>query len=219
VGHKLSEFKLAAELPAHHAFVKSPVFPFQKFPGVDTLLGPEMKSTGEVMGEAETFGLAFAKAQLAAGVRIPSSGKVFISVNERDKPNVAGIARTLSQMGFGLVATRGTAQTLRAAGLRVEKVFKVNEGRPNVVDLIKSGSLALLINTPLGRSSKFDEKAIRRAAVQRGLACITTLSAATAAVNGIRAQKEHGVHVASLQELHRKQSSRSEPTAVAGSQS
>jgi carbamoyl-phosphate synthase large subunit len=219
VGHKLSEFNLAPELPVQHAFVKSPVFPFQKFPGVDTLLGPEMKSTGEVMGEAETFGLAFAKAQLAAGLRIPPSGKVFISVNDRDKPNVAGIARTLSQLGFGLVATRGTAQTLRGAGLRVEKVFKVNEGRPNVVDLIKSASLAFLINTPLGRSSKFDEKAIRRAAVQRGLTCITTLSAATAAVNGIRAQKEHGIRVASLQELHQIQSSGPEPSAVARSQS
>ena len=219
VGQKLSEFNLAVELPVHHAFVKSPVFPFQKFPGVDTLLGPEMKSTGEVMGEAATFGLAFAKAQLAAGLRIPSSGKVFISVNDRDKPNVAGIARTLSQLGFGLVATRGTAQTLRAAGLRAEKVFKVNEGRPNVVDLIKSGSLAFLINTPLGRSSKFDEKAIRRAAIQRGLTCITTLSAATAAVNGIRAQKEHGVRVASLQELHGMQSPGPEPSAVARSQS
>jgi carbamoyl-phosphate synthase large subunit len=217
-GQKLSEFKLQNELPVQHAFVKSPVFPFQKFPGVDTLLGPEMKSTGEVMGEAERFGLAFAKAQLAAGLRIPSKGKVFISVNERDKPNVAGIARTLLELGFEIVATRGTAQTLKTAGIKAEKVFKVNEGRPNVVDLIKSGALAFLINTPLGRSSKFDEKAIRRAAVQRGLVCITTLSGATAAVNGIRAQRQDGVRVASLQELHQKQPSRREPSAVARSQ-
>jgi carbamoyl-phosphate synthase large subunit len=218
VGHKLSEFKLDDELPVHHAFVKSPVFPFQKFPGVDTLLGPEMKSTGEVMGEAERFGLAFAKAQLAAGVRMPSAGKVFISVNERDKAGVVAIARVLADLGFQIVATRGTAQTLKAAGIKSEKVFKVNEGRPNVVDLIKTGSLALLINTPLGRTSKFDEKAIRRAAIQRGLACITTLSGATAAVNGIRAQREEGVTVASLQELHEKQSSRSEPSAIGRSQ-
>jgi carbamoyl-phosphate synthase large subunit len=202
VGHKISEFKLDEELAVRHFFVKSPVFPFQKFPGVDTLLGPEMKSTGEVMGEGGTFGLAFAKAQLAAGQRIPSAGKVFISVNDHDKPHVVSIARDLSVLGFQLVATRGTGQTLKAAGIRVEKVFKVNEGRPNVVDLIKSGSLAMLINTPFGRASKFDEKAIRRAAVQRAVACITTLSAAAAVVNGIRARKEHGIRVMSLQELH-----------------
>jgi carbamoyl-phosphate synthase large subunit len=215
VGHKLREFKFEDELAVRHSFVKSPVFPFQKFPGADTLLGPEMKSTGEVMGEAETFGLAFAKAQLAAGQRIPSAGKVFISVNDRDKGNVVGIARHLSDLGFELVATRGTAQTLKAAGIRVTNVYKVNEGRPNVVDLIKSGSLALLINTPLGRASRFDEKAIRRAAVQRGLACITTLSAAAAAVNGIRAQKEHGIRVASLQELHQKEATDTAQSAIA----
>ena len=203
-GRKLSEFKLGDELVARHHFVKSPVFPFQKFPGVDTLLGPEMKSTGEVMGEAETFGLAFAKAQLSAGQRIPSSGRVFISVNDHDKENIVGIARELINLGFDLIATRGTAQKLKAAGLKVEKVHKVNEGRPNVVDLIKSGSLALIINTPLGRASKFDESSIRRAAAQRGLNCITTLSAAAAVVNGIRARKEHGIQVASLQELHAK---------------
>jgi carbamoyl-phosphate synthase large subunit len=201
-GRKLSEFGLKDELPVRHFFVKSPVFPFQKFPGVDTLLGPEMKSTGEVMGEAETFGLAFAKAQLAAGQRIPSSGKVFISVNDHDKAAGVEIGRRLSELGFELVATRGTAQKLKSAGLRVDKVFKVNEGRPNVVDLIKSGSLALIINTPLGRASKFDESAIRRAASQRGLTCITTISAAIAVVNGIRARNENGIRVASLQELN-----------------
>jgi carbamoyl-phosphate synthase large subunit len=202
VGRKLSEFQLGWELAVRHYFVKSPVFPFQKFPGVDTLLGPEMKSTGEVMGEAETFGLAFAKAQLAAGQRIPTTGRVFISVNDHDKASIVGIARDLSNLGFELVATRGTQEKLKAAGLRVEKVHKVNEGRPNVVDLIKSGSLALVINTPLGRASKFDESSIRRAAAQRGLTCITTLAAAAAVVNGVRAQKEHGIQVASLQELH-----------------
>jgi carbamoyl-phosphate synthase large subunit len=205
VGRKLREFGLAEELPVQHYFVKSPVFPFQKFPGVDTILGPEMKSTGEVMGTADTFGLAFAKAQLAAHHRIPTSGRAFLSVNDHDKAGVGAIAHDLAGLGFKLVATRGTAQVLRAAGLKVEKVYKVNEGRPNVVDLIKSGKLDLIVNTPLGRASRFDEKAIRRAAIHGGVTCITTLSAAAAAVNGIRAQKEKGIQVASLQELHGKE--------------
>ena len=204
VGRKLREFGLAGELPVNYFYVKSPVFPFQKFPGVDTILGPEMKSTGEVMGVADGFGLAFSKAQLAAYHRIPTEGRVFISVNEHDKSLVASVARDLAALGFKLVATRGTAQTLRAAGVKVEKVYKVNEGRPNVVDLIKSGKLDLIINTPLGRASRFDEKAIRRAAVQGGITCITTLSAAAAAVNGIREQREKGIQVTSLQELHQK---------------
>ena len=163
-----------------------------------------MKSTGEVMGVADGFGLAFSKAQLAAYHRIPTEGRVFVSVNEHDKSLVASVARDLAALGFKLVATRGTAQTLRAAGLKVERVYKVNEGRPNVVDLIKSGKLDLIINTPLGRASRFDEKAIRRAAVQGGITCITTLSAAAAAVNGIREQREKGIQVTSLQELHQR---------------
>jgi carbamoyl-phosphate synthase large subunit len=203
-GRKLREFGLQDELPVNYFYVKSPVFPFQKFPGVDTILGPEMKSTGEVMGMADSFGLAFAKAQLAAGHRLPTEGRAFISVNDQHKTQVVAVARDLAALGFKLVATRGTAQVLRAAGLKVERVYKVNEGRPNVVDLIKSGKLDLLINTPLGRSSRFDEKAIRRAAVQGGVTCITTLSAAAAAVNGIREQREKGIQIKSLQELHRK---------------
>ncbi len=202
VGHKLPEFGLEEELPVRHFFVKSPVFPFQKFPGVDTILGPEMKSTGEVMGAAESFGMAFAKAQLAAQQRIPVSGRVFISVNDHDKPQVVSIARDLAALGFKLVATRGTAEALRAAGYQVDMVFKVKEGRPNVVDLIKSAKIDLIVNTPLGRASFFDERSIRRAAVQQGVCCITTLSAAAAVVNGIRARKEKGVEVESLQMLH-----------------
>ena len=132
-GRKLSEFGLPPELPVNYYYVKSPVFPFQKFPGVDTILGPEMKSTGEVMGMAESFGLAFAKAQLGANHRLPTTGRAFISVNSHDKNLVAPVARNLAELGFTLVATRGTAQALRAAGLKVEKVYKVNEGRPNVV--------------------------------------------------------------------------------------
>jgi carbamoyl-phosphate synthase large subunit len=205
VGRKLAEFGLPPELPVSHSFVKSPVFPFQKLPGVDTILGPEMKSTGEVMGVADSFGLAFAKAQLGARQRIPIKGRVFMSVNDHDKPGVIPIAQNLQSLGFSLVATRGTAAALRAAGIKVEKVFKVNEGRPNVVDRIKSAEIDLIINTPLGCKSRFDEKAIRRAAVQHGVTCITTLSAADAAIQGIRALQEGQVHVESLQKLHQRQ--------------
>jgi carbamoyl-phosphate synthase large subunit len=201
-GKKLSDFGLPPELPVKSYFVKSPVFPFLKFPGVDTILGPEMKSTGEVMGVADSFGLAFAKAQLAAGHRIPLSGRVFVSVSDVHKSRIVPLARDLVRMGFKIIATRGTAETLRAAGIKAERVYKVNEGRPNVVDRIKDGKIDLLINTPLGRASRFDEKAIRRAAVQAGLTCITTLSAAAAVVNGIGEQREKGVQVSSLQELH-----------------
>ncbi len=215
IGRKLPEFGLDAELPVKHFFVKSPVFPFQKFPGVDTILGPEMKSTGEVMGSADNFGLAFAKAQLAAHHRIPTAGRVFLSVNDHDKMQVGVVARDLAALGFKLVATRGTAAALRAAGVPVEKVFKVNEGRPNVVDLIKSASLDLIINTPLGRASRFDEKAIRRASVRHGVTCITTLSAAIAAISGIRAAREGTIQVASLQELHRQQARRLQPSTMA----
>jgi carbamoyl-phosphate synthase large subunit len=202
VGRKLKEFGLPPELAVTHSFVKSPVFPFQKFPGVDTILGPEMKSTGEVMGVADSFGLAFAKAQLGARQRIPIKGRVFISVNDHDKPAVIPIARDLESLGFTLVATRGTAAALRAAGVKVEKVFKVNEARPNVVDRIKSAEIDLIINTPLGPKSRFDDKAIRRAAVQHGVTCITTLSAASAAIQGIRALQKGETYVASLQKLH-----------------
>ena len=204
VGRKLAEFSLPPELPVSHSFVKSPVFPFQKFPGVDTILGPEMKSTGEVMGVADSFGLAFAKAQLGARQRIPIKGRVFISVNDHDKPGVIPIARDLESLGFTLIATRGTAEALRKAGVKVERVFKVHEARPNVVDRIKSAEIDLIINTPLGGKSRFDDKAIRRSAVQHGVTCITTLSAAEAAIQGIRALQKGETHVASLQKLHQK---------------
>jgi carbamoyl-phosphate synthase large subunit len=201
-GEKLKTFNLPAELPVGHFFVKSPVFPFQKFPGVDTVLGPEMKSTGEVMGVGSKFGLAFGKAQLAAGQKVPLKGRVFLSVTDHDKAHAVSLARTLVKLGFRLVATKGTAAALRAAKLKTEKVFKVGEGRPNVVDLIKNGTIDMIINTPLGRASRFDEKAIRHAAVQHGVTCITTISAAMAAANGISDQWNRGLEVASLQELH-----------------
>jgi len=186
----------------HSCFVKSPVFPFAKFPGVDTILGPEMKSTGEVMGAADDFGLAYAKASISAGVDLPRSGIAFISVNERDKRKIPDIARSFYELGFQIVATRGTADILRNGGLPVEGVYKVNEGRPNIVDLIKSNRIDLIINTPLGRESFFDEKAIRRVSTQHLTPCITTLSAARAAVSAIRALQRNEVTVKSLQEYH-----------------
>jgi carbamoyl-phosphate synthase large subunit len=184
--------------------VKSPVFPFNKFRGVDTILGPEMKSTGEVMGVSKTFGRAFAKAQLAAGQRLPRSGCIFLSVSDHDKRHVAPLAKDLRQMGFRLIATRGTAAALEAAGVPAEAVYKVNEGRPNIVDLVKTGKVDLVINTPLGRESFYDEKAIRRAAIRHNIPCITTLSAAHAAARGIRALIEHSIEVLNLQSLHAK---------------
>ena len=195
------------ELALHNFYaVKSPVFPFNKFRGVDTILGPEMRSTGEVMGISSTFGLAFAKAQLAAGQRLPTKGTVFLSVNDHDKRHVAFVVQDLLAAGLKVVATRGTTAALANAGVEVESVYKVNEGRPNIVDLIKTGKIQLVINTPLGRESFYDEKSIRRAAIRYNVPCITTLSAASAAARGIRAMSGHAVDVAALQDLHTRKS-------------
>ncbi len=183
-------------------FVKSPVFPWGKFPGVDTVLGPEMKSTGEVMGVAETFGEAFAKAQIAAGQVLPTSGTVFMSVNDHDKDGVVALARQFEEMGFHLVATQGTALVLEAAGMQPERVYKVQEGRPNVVDLIKGARIQLIINTPRGQDTFFDEKAIRRAAVLARVPTITTLAAASAAAGGIEELQRGTLSVVALQTLH-----------------
>jgi carbamoyl-phosphate synthase large subunit len=183
-------------------FVKSPVFPWQKFPGVDTVLGPEMRSTGEVMGVADNFGEAFAKAQIAAGQKLPIKGTVFISVTDHDKPQVVEVAHRFVDMGFKLVATHGTADILEASGLAVERVYKVKEGRPNAVDLIKADRIQLIVNTPQGPDPYFDEKAIRRAAVTARITTITTLSAARAAAEGISALQRGEVRVQALQALH-----------------
>jgi carbamoyl-phosphate synthase large subunit len=185
-----------------HFFVKSPVFPWGKFQGVDPVLGPEMRSTGEVMGVARTFGEAFAKAQTAAGLHLPTEGTVFFSVNTHDKLSVAPLARRFVDMGFKLVATHGTADVLEEAGMQVERVFAVKEGRPNVVDLIKSDRIQLIINTPTGQVSVFDEAAIRRAAVSARVATITTLAATRAAADGIEALQRGEYKVESLQALH-----------------
>ncbi len=183
-------------------YVKSPVFPWSKFAGVDTVLGPEMKSTGEVMGVAASFGEAFAKAQLSAGQVLPRTGTVFFSVNDHDKPAVMELARRYVELGFKIVATEGTATVLERGGLIVERVFKVEEGRPNVVDLIKGDRIQLIVNTPRGQDTIFDEKAIRRAAVVRRVPTITTIAAAQAAVEGIAAMQRNRTTVYALQELH-----------------
>jgi carbamoyl-phosphate synthase large subunit len=203
-GEKLKDLGLTADLQVQHCFVKSPVFPFNKFLGVDSILGPEMKSTGEVMGVAESFGSAYAKAQLSAGVRLPRSGAVFVSVNDRDKGSLLPVARDLKELGFRLLATEGTRQFLQANGIEADIIFKAGEGRPNIVDLVKSRKVDLIINTPLGRQSHFDEKAIRRAATQHGIACITTMSGAAAAANAIRSLHREKLVVCSLQEYHGK---------------
>jgi carbamoyl-phosphate synthase large subunit len=202
VGRTLAQLGLTRDLEVSGFFVKTPVFPFVRFPGVDTILGPEMKSTGEVMGCASTFGTAFAKAQLGAGVRLPSEGCAFISVNNHDKPAVLPIARDLASLGFKLVATRGTANFLRAHGLEAEIVFKVNEGRPHVGDEILNQRIQLVINTPLGRESFFDDRTVRRIATMQSVPCITTLTGAAATVNAIRAFHSEGLTVQSLQEYH-----------------
>jgi len=183
-------------------YVKSPVFPWNKFPGVDTVLGPEMKSTGEVMGVADNFGEAFAKAQLAAGQKLPTQGCVFFSVTDHDKLHVAEVARKFVDMGFKLVATAGTADVIEEAGMPCDRVYKVKEGRPHVVDLIKGDRIQLIVNTPAGQEPFFDEKAIRRAAVTARILTITTLAAARAAAEGIAALQRGEVNVRALQQLH-----------------
>ena len=185
-----------------HYYVKSPVFPWSKFAGVDTVLSPEMKSTGEVMGVAATFGEAFAKAQLSAGQVLPTVGTAFFSVNDHDKPAAIDLARRYVHLGFRIVATEGTANVLEKAGLAVERVFKVKEGRPNVVDLIKGDRIQLIINTPRGQDTFFDEKAIRRAAVLARVPTITTIAAAQAAAEGIAAMQLQHTTVYALQQLH-----------------
>ena len=201
-GRTLVELWLTKDIEVSGVFVKSPVFPFVRFPGVDTILGPEMKSTGEVMGGSSNFGVAFAKAQLSVGQRLPESGTAFVSVNNDDKANLLPIAHDLTELGFRLIATRGTAAYLRAYGLDIDVVYKVNEGRPNIADELVNRTIDLVVNTPLGRESFFDDRAVRQAAMMRGVPCITTLTGAAAAVQAIRALRQQGLEVRALQDYH-----------------
>ncbi|MBL7685616.1 MAG: carbamoyl-phosphate synthase large subunit [Deltaproteobacteria bacterium] len=202
VGKSLKSIGFTEEIIPTFMSVKEVVLPFSKFPGVDTLLGPEMKSTGEVMGIADDFGSAFAKAQIGAYNHLPKSGTVFISVNNRDKPAILDSVRRLSQLGFNLLATHGTADYFRRLGIEVDAINKVAEGSPHVVDVMKEKKIAMVVNTPLGRTSTLDSYAIRRTAIEYNVPYFTTTAAANAATSAIVALKEKGITVKSIQESH-----------------
>ncbi|MBN9519630.1 carbamoyl-phosphate synthase large subunit [bacterium] len=199
-GKTLDELGVKDEVVPTHYSVKESVFPFNKFPGVDIILGPEMKSTGEVMGIDDRLAMAFAKSQMAANSPLPHSGTVFVSVADRDKEAVAPVVKGFAEMGFRLVATRGTARFLTERGIPVEVVPKIAEGRPNLLDKMKNGEIALVINTPSGRGSSTDEQRIRAGAVANRVTCITTLSAAEAAAEACRALREQELTVVPLQD-------------------
>ncbi|MDM7952684.1 MAG: carbamoyl-phosphate synthase large subunit [Cyanobium sp. CZS 25K] len=202
-GRTLTELGLLTEPLPPRQTVKEAVLPFKRFPGADTLLGPEMRSTGEVMGIAASFGLAYAKAELAAGEPLPTAGTVFLSTHDRDKPALVPVARALLAAGFALTATSGTAAMLTQAGLAVEPVLKVHEGRPNIEDAIRSGLVQLVVNTPVGRQAAHDDRYLRLAALDYAVPTVTTMAAARAAVEAIAAlQQQRQVEVAALQNIH-----------------
>ena len=180
--------------------IKESVFPFRKFAGVDIVLGPEMRSTGEVMGISDRFSIAFAKSQLAAGVVLPAEGNIFLSVTARHKEIIKGLARRLNDMGFGLMATEGTARSIEEEGIPVQRVKKLAEGHPNLLDHLIDGNVALALNTPNGKGARTDEGRIRAAAVQHGVSCITTIQAAEAAVKAMEALRENDMDVQAIQD-------------------
>ncbi len=214
VGRKLKEFKIQSPLGLKHIAIKESVFPFTKFPGVDPILGPEMRSTGEVMGIAETFGEAFAKSQLGANTHLPKSGSVFLSVRNQDKKAVLPAAKKLVALGFKLIATKGTALFLREQDVPVEPVNKVAEGSPHIVDLLSEGKIAMVINTPEGRLSAMDSFPIRRTALMRGIPHFTTVAAALAAVDGIETLNRSGISVKAMQDYLSIESSAPKPAAL-----
>jgi len=201
-GDSLDDLGIIDDLVAPRFYAKAPVFPFRKFPGVDVLLGPEMRSTGEVMGIGDTPGEAFLKAMEGASLKLPTEGTVFISVNNHDKEEALDLARRFHELGFRIVGTRGTALHLFDNGIPAQLIFKVNEGQPNVKDLIQSEEIAIVINTPLGQQSHFDERAIRVAASSRGIPCITTLSAAEASLQAMEHARSGAINVYPLQADH-----------------
>ena len=203
VGKTLKELGIEREIAIDHIAVKEAVFPFNRFYGVDTILGPEMKSTGEVMGIDTNFGAAFWKAQLGANQNLPFKGSVFISVKNQDKRHVVFIAKKLSDLGFKVFATRGTSKILINSGIDTQFVYKVSEGRPNVVDMIKNGEIQFIINTPSGRNPKMDEVLIRSGAVQYKIPYTTTLSGAEAVVNAIETMTKGGLRVKPLQDYYK----------------
>ncbi len=215
-GRTLDDLGVPDELPVAGVAVKEAVFPFTKLPGVDTVLGPEMRSTGEAMGLADSFGMAFAKAQIAAEGSLPLEGTIFVTVNDHDKPTVLPIARRFHELGFRILATEGTQRYLRGRGVPAERVLKVHEGRPNAIDLIVSGEVQLLINTPLGKFTQVDDYAIRRAALVHRVPYTTTMSAASAACDAIIALRSRIGSVRSLQEWHERANGERSPTVGGG---
>ncbi|MEE8304858.1 MAG: carbamoyl phosphate synthase large subunit, partial [Candidatus Tectomicrobia bacterium] len=202
-GQTLSELHFTRAVTVPYRAVKEAVFPFVKFPGVDTVLGPEMKSTGEVMGLDTSFGRAFAKSQMSSESSLPREGTAFISVRDQDKPAAVRLAHELTELGFRILATRGTADVMAAAGLDVAPVNKVKEGRPHIVDLMTNREVQLVVNTPIGKSSLADSYSIRRTALTLNIPYCTTLPGAFAAVRGIRESRQGDLDVCSLQEYHR----------------
>ena len=202
VGKTLKELGLTQEKRISHIAVKEAVFPFDRFHGVDTILGPEMKSTGEVMGIDEDFGLAFGKSQTACGNKIPLSGKIFISLKDKDKPASVPIVKKLLELGLSVIATRGTAKYLKENGIEVEVINKVREGRPHIVDLIKNKEIHFVINTVSGSQAQKDSFSIRQSAIQYRIPFTTTISGATAVVNAIEKLKTREIHIKSIQEYH-----------------
>jgi carbamoyl-phosphate synthase large subunit len=202
VGEKLADLDFTSTPIPRHVSIKESVFPFRKFAGVDIVLGPEMRSTGEVMGISERFSMAFAKSQLAAGVVLPEKGegKIFLSVTARHKPIITDLARRLAIMGYELLATEGTAQSLERENIPVAHVKKLAEGHPNLIDYLIDGKVALALNTPNGKGARTDEGRIRAAAVQYGVPCITTIQAAEAAVTAMEALQEEVMTVQALQD-------------------
>ena len=200
-GLTLAEQGVTSDPKPAHVSVKESVFPFVKFAGVDIVLGPEMRSTGEVMGVADSFSLAFAKGQLAAGTTLPETGRIFISVaREQAKEAMVDVARRLIALGFEIIATSGTARTLSAAGIPVEVVRKLQEGHPNLIDFLIDGRVQLIMNTPRGKGARTDEGRIRAASVMHGVPCITTLPAAEAVVRAMEAQREAPLSVQAIQD-------------------
>jgi carbamoyl-phosphate synthase large subunit len=203
-GKTLCELGFTAEVNVPYRAVKEAVLPFIKFPGVDTILGPEMKSTGEVIGLDCSFGRAFAKSQMGVGSSLPRLGTAFISVRDRDKPAAVRLAQELTALGFRILATHGTAAAIAQAGLSVASVNKVMEGRPHVVDLMTNGEVDLVINTPIGKHSLADSYTLRRTALTLNIPYCTTIPGAFAAVQGVRALREGELDVCSLQEYHQR---------------
>jgi carbamoyl-phosphate synthase large subunit len=201
-GRTLTELELTEEPRPPLQNVKEAVLPFKRFPGADTVLGPEMRSTGEVMGSAVSFGMAYAKAELAAGEALPTGGTAFLSTHDRDKLALVPVARGLEALGFSLIATTGTARVLNEAGLKVEPILKVHEGRPNIEDAIRSDRIQLIVNTPIGRQAAHDDRYLRRAALDYAVPTVTTLAGARAAVEAITALQAHSLTVTALQDIH-----------------